>query len=229
MNWTALPASKVQNTVFSSLDESNVVKALGDMDAFEQMFKTKTQDKNPGKDNKDKESKAKETKKASPKEKVLDPNRVRNIATSLDKIKKPVEELTKGIDAMDTKALSQEEIEILQKLTPSPEETAKFEKYVAKKKGMKGLSPEEKFVCQLGLVERVRVKLLVMSLMNTFTEDFNLISVQVDALLTASSGLLNSEGLRRVFEVILTLGNYCLLYTSPSPRDRQKSRMPSSA
>ena len=79
MNWTALPASKVQNTVFSSLDESNVVKALGDMDAFEQMFKTKTQDKNPGKENKDKESKAKETKKASPKEKVLDPNRVRNI------------------------------------------------------------------------------------------------------------------------------------------------------
>ena len=25
------------------------------------------------------------------------------------------------------------------------------------------------------------------------------------------------------------LGGYCLLYTSPSPRDRQKSRMPSSA
>ena len=25
------------------------------------------------------------------------------------------------------------------------------------------------------------------------------------------------------------LGNCCLLYTSPSPRDRQKSRMPSSA
>ena len=27
----------------------------------------------------------------------------------------------------------------------------------------------------------------------------------------------------------LTLYQYCLLYTSPSPRDRQKSRMPSSA
>ena len=26
-----------------------------------------------------------------------------------------------------------------------------------------------------------------------------------------------------------TLAYYCLLYTSPSPRDRQKSRMPSSA
>ena len=27
----------------------------------------------------------------------------------------------------------------------------------------------------------------------------------------------------------LALGSRCLLYTSPSPRDRQKSRMPSSA
>ena len=27
----------------------------------------------------------------------------------------------------------------------------------------------------------------------------------------------------------ITLISYCLLYTSPSPRDRQKSRMPSSA
>ena len=30
-------------------------------------------------------------------------------------------------------------------------------------------------------------------------------------------------------EVIVTLHYTCLLYTSPSPRDRQKSRMPSSA
>ena len=30
-------------------------------------------------------------------------------------------------------------------------------------------------------------------------------------------------------EVTNVLNNICLLYTSPSPRDRQKSRMPSSA
>ena len=30
-------------------------------------------------------------------------------------------------------------------------------------------------------------------------------------------------------EVITIMGSICLLYTSPSPRDRQKSRMPSSA
>ena len=31
------------------------------------------------------------------------------------------------------------------------------------------------------------------------------------------------------FEALFKLVNSCLLYTSPSPRDRQKSRMPSSA
>ena len=31
------------------------------------------------------------------------------------------------------------------------------------------------------------------------------------------------------FDIIFHFANCCLLYTSPSPRDRQKSRMPSSA
>ena len=30
-------------------------------------------------------------------------------------------------------------------------------------------------------------------------------------------------------ELIAAINSHCLLYTSPSPRDRQKSRMPSSA
>ena len=41
------------------------------------------------------------------------------------------------------------------------------------------------------------------------------------------SAVTNDSG---IFEVLaLPVGYYCLLYTSPSPRDRQKSRMPSSA
>ena len=42
----------------------------------------------------------------------------------------------------------------------------------------------------------------------------------------------NSENARRLLEFLLTKEaqtHICLLYTSPSPRDRQKSRMPSSA
>ena len=37
------------------------------------------------------------------------------------------------------------------------------------------------------------------------------------------------EFCKRILQINRTLVHGCLLYTSPSPRDRQKSRMPSSA
>ena len=46
------------------------------------------------------------------------------------------------------------------------------------------------------------------------------------------AGLKNGALLRAAdasFDVLITVDRNCLLYTSPSPRDRQKSRMPSSA
>ena len=39
----------------------------------------------------------------------------------------------------------------------------------------------------------------------------------------------NNPEISAFFERALPHGYTCLLYTSPSPRDRQKSRMPSSA
>ena len=38
-----------------------------------------------------------------------------------------------------------------------------------------------------------------------------------------------SKTIRSRCQIIIDLDEACLLYTSPSPRDRQKSRMPSSA
>ena len=40
---------------------------------------------------------------------------------------------------------------------------------------------------------------------------------------------LDMPGVRALLEPYALEGKTCLLYTSPSPRDRQKSRMPSSA
>ena len=37
------------------------------------------------------------------------------------------------------------------------------------------------------------------------------------------------EALDKQFNLSFDVGNSCLLYTSPSPRDRTRSRMPSSA
>ena len=47
----------------------------------------------------------------------------------------------------------------------------------------------------------------------------------IDLVLSGSRHKLESVGLDSIFNIACI----CLLYTSPSPRDRQKSRMPSSA
>ena len=39
----------------------------------------------------------------------------------------------------------------------------------------------------------------------------------------------HTEDSMRVHQILSTVLNSCLLYTSPSPRDRTRSRMPSSA
>ena len=44
-----------------------------------------------------------------------------------------------------------------------------------------------------------------------------------------SSGLLTPEVAGKIRTALLELTEDCLLYTSPSPRDRTRSRMPSSA
>ena len=50
-------------------------------------------------------------------------------------------------------------------------------------------------------------------------------TAEVQKFLEEASGLLNDAGNPRTKALVYR----CLLYTSPSPRDRQKSRMPSSA
>ena len=51
---------------------------------------------------------------------------------------------------------------------------------------------------------------------------------RVGARMSGPAQKTNKQGLQTA---VVTMTNYtgCLLYTSPSPRDRQKSRMPSSA
>ena len=60
---------------------------------------------------------------------------------------------------------------------------------------------------------------------NERTGDVTLLDTDV----TTALGYTPEDVANKTFEIIPELINDCLLYTSPSPRDRQKSRMPSSA
>ena len=63
---------------------------------------------------------------------------------------------------------------------------------------------------------------------------WTLLLLAISAEVIGTSCLRLSEGMTRPLPTLLVFSAYalamaCLLYTSPSPRDRQKSRMPSSA
>ena len=69
------------------------------------------------------------------------------------------------------------------------------------------------------------------SLQQRCTTNENLRSLRVEAQVNESGGDYHGDEARRrdVSVKLSSLMSFCLLYTSPSPRDRQKSRMPSSA
>ena len=81
--------------------------------------------------------------------------------------------------------------------------------------------PDENGLDLLPRIKRIRpdMRVLVMSAQSTFTT----------AVKAAQRGAF--EYLPKPFDLkeLLSVVGRCLLYTSPSPRDRQKSRMPSSA
>ena len=61
-------------------------------------------------------------------------------------------------------------------------------------------------------------------------DDFEIIDTVNDLSRSGNNEYKRSQKIKNDVEKFVSLGAYsCLLYTSPSPRDRQKSRMPSSA
>ena len=62
-----------------------------------------------------------------------------------------------------------------------------------------------------------------------FNEQSGLFITQLYNKITTNFGFVYQWYTIGIFGFLVWLASSCLLYTSPSPRDRQKSRMPSSA
>ena len=74
--------------------------------------------------------------------------------------------------------------------------------------------------------------LLFLMFVLAFFEVISIFSMSLMAMsIAAPQVILSHKIVQGIFQFLPALGQFCscLLYTSPSPRDRQKSRMPSSA
>ena len=94
------------------------------------------------------------------------------------------------------------------------------------------------FVLTIDATLRVATPLILCAMAGLFSERSGIIDISLEgkmlmsAFAAASMAALTGSsllGLAGGILVSVALSLICLLYTSPSPRDRQKSRMPSSA
>lgn len=87
-----------------------------------------------------------------------------------------VESVIKAINSLDLKTLSLENVELLQKMVPTEQESKIYKDYVIEKKNINLLTEEDKFVLNLTKVERISSKLSIMSYMGNFFDSLHLIS-----------------------------------------------------
>ena len=83
MNWSAIPPAKVEGTIFSELDEENMMQRLKDeIEEFEELFKTKAKEKkvkNRACAEAPNSKGNQQSSKQPPKDQVLETSRIRNV------------------------------------------------------------------------------------------------------------------------------------------------------
>ncbi|KAJ8930769.1 hypothetical protein NQ314_016403 [Rhamnusium bicolor] len=139
---------------------------------------------------------------------LLEHTRLRNIAISRRKLEMTPEKVINAINMLDLKQLSLENVELLQRMVPTEQESKAYREYVIEKKNVNLLTEEDKFLLQLTKVERISAKLSIMNYFGNFFDNLHLVTPQVHAIISGSNSVKNSRKLRSVLEVILAFGNY---------------------
>lgn len=88
----------------------------------------------------------------------------------------PIEKVVMAINNLDLKEISLENVEILQKMTPTDQEVKAYREYIINKKDPNMLTDEDKFMYQLTKVERISSKLSIMYYMGNFFDSLHLVS-----------------------------------------------------
>lgn len=98
------------------------------------------------------------------------------LAITSRKLAKPVGEIMAAVHRFDLSSLPQDHVDILQRIVPTQEEVQQYKDYASRNDGSyDGLTVEDQFLAQLMNIERLNVKLNIMSFMAGFSETVDLI------------------------------------------------------
>ncbi|CAK9834598.1 Formin-like protein [Anthophora retusa] len=209
LNWIALKPNQVRGTIFNELDDDRLHNYI-DFSDFEERFKIGMGSHVANGTNEIDGLQSFPSKRFKKPENVslLEHTRLRNIAISRRKMEMPVEKVIMAVNALDLKVLSLENVELLQRMVPTDQEIKAYREYIIEKKNVSLLTEEDKFLMQLGKVERISTKLSIMNYIGNFFDNLHLITPQIHAVISASSTVKSSKKLRAVLEIILAFGNY---------------------
>ncbi|XP_036254626.2 LOW QUALITY PROTEIN: formin-like protein 1 [Molothrus ater] len=202
-NWVALKPSQIDGTVFTELNDEKVLQEL-DMSDFEEQFKTKAQ--GPALDIS--ALKAKATQKAPSKVTLMESNRAKNLAITLRKGGRSVQDICTAIETYDQQALSLDFLELLLRFLPTEYERSLIGKFERDQQPPEELSDEDQFMMRFSKIPRLAERMNVMIFLGSFGDTAQLLMPQLNAIIAASMSLKSSSKLRHILEIVLAFGNY---------------------
>ncbi|XP_066192939.1 formin-like protein 1 isoform X2 [Sylvia atricapilla] len=202
-NWVALKPSQIDGTVFTELNDEKVLQEL-DMSDFEEHFKTKAQ--GPALDIS--ALKAKATQKAPSKVTLMESNRAKNLAITLRKGGRSIQDICTAIETYDQQALSLDFLELLLRFLPTEYERTLIGKFERDQQPPEELSDEDQFMIRFSKIPRLAERMNVMIFLGSFGDTAQLLMPQLNAIIAASMSLKSSSKLRHILEIVLAFGNY---------------------
>ncbi|XP_053821259.1 formin-like protein 1 isoform X4 [Vidua chalybeata] len=202
-NWVALKPSQIDGTVFTELNDEKVLQEL-DMSDFEEQFKTKAQ--GPALDIS--ALKAKATQKAPSKVTLMESNRAKNLAITLRKGGRSIQDICTAIETYDQQALSLDFLELLLRFLPTEYERSLIGKFERDQQPPEELSDEDQFMIRFSKIPRLAERMNVMIFLGSFGDTAQLLMPQLNAIIAASMSLKSSSKLRHILEIVLAFGNY---------------------
>ncbi|KAM9700067.1 formin-like protein 2 isoform 5-T5 [Menidia menidia] len=203
LNWVALKPSQINGTVFNDIDDESILQDLN-VEEFEELFKTKAQ--GPAVDLT--LSRQKLPQKAPSKVSLLDANRSKNLAITLRKAGQGSEVICRAIQMFDLRTVRVDFVECLMRFLPTEAEVKLLRQYERDRKPLEALSDEDRFMLQFSRIERLSQRMTIMTFMGNFTDNVQMLTPQLHAMIAASVSIKSSQKLKKILEVILALGNY---------------------
>ncbi|NXF38718.1 FMNL1 protein, partial [Nyctibius bracteatus] len=202
-NWVALKPSQIDGTVFTELNDEKVLQEL-DMSDFEEQFKTKAQ--GPSLDIS--ALKVKATQKVPSKVTLMESNRAKNLAITLRKGGRSIQDICTAIETYDQQALSLDFLELLLRFLPTEYERTLIGKFERERQPLEELSEEDQFMIRFSKIPRLAERMNVMIFLGNFNDTAQLLMPQLNAIIAASMSLKSSSKLRNILEIVLAFGNY---------------------